>query len=77
MNPDEWMPLNVKEIMKTHGEEMITSITLRRNPVSHLITGAMNAVSLGSFQKKMNRQPYDELFHLAMLVETNDNTKFY
>jgi hypothetical protein len=76
LNPDEWMPLNVKEIMKTHGEEMITSITLRRNPVSHLITGAMNAVSLGSFQKKMNRQPYDELFHLAMLVETNDNTRF-
>ena len=43
------MPLNVKDMMENHGEEIIISITLRRNPVSHLITGAMNAVSLGSF----------------------------
>jgi hypothetical protein len=35
----------------------------------------MNAVSLGSFQKKLDQQPYDELFHLAMLVQTN-NKKF-
>jgi hypothetical protein len=76
LNPDDWIPLNVKDIMKNHGDEIITSITLRRNPVSHLITGAMNAVSLGSFQKKLDRQPYDELFHLAMLVETNINTRF-
>jgi hypothetical protein len=75
LNPDEWMPLDVKELMKNKGDEIITSITLRRNPVSHLITGAMNAVSLGAFQKKLNKQPYDELFHLAMLVTTS-NTKF-
>jgi len=76
LNPDDWIPLNVKEMMKNHGEEIITSITLRRNPVSKLIIGAMNAVSLGSFQKKLDKQPYDELFHLAMLVETNNNTRF-
>lgn len=75
INPDAFMPPSVKDIMNNHGQEIITSITLRRNPVSHLITGAMNAVSLGSFQKKLDQQPYDELFHLAMLVETN-NTRF-
>ena len=75
INPDAFMPPSVKAIMNNHGQEIITSITLRRNPVSHLITGAMNAVSLGSFQKKLDEQPYDELFHLAMLVQT-DKTKF-
>jgi len=75
LQPDKWMPPSVKEIMKNNGEEIITSITLRRNPVSSLITGAMNAVSLGSFKKKLDRQPYDKLFHLAMLVQTS-NTKF-
>jgi len=75
INPDAFMPPSVKDIMNSHGQEIITYITLRRNPVSNLITGAMNAVSLGSFQKKLDQQPYDELFHLAMLVQTN-NTKF-
>jgi len=75
INPDAFMPPSVKDIMNNHGQEIITSITLRRNPVSHLITGAMNAVSLGSFQKKLDQQPYDELFHLAMLVQSA-NTRF-
>ena len=75
INPDAFMPPSVKDIINNHGQEIITSITLRRNPVSHLITGAMNAVSLGSFQKKLDQQPYDELFHLAMLVQTA-NTRF-
>jgi len=75
INPDAFMPPSVKDIMNNHGQEIITSITLRRNPVSKLIIGAMNAVSLGSFQKKLDQQPYDKLFHLAMLVQTN-NTKF-
>jgi len=75
INPDEFMPPSVKDIMNNRGQEIITSITLRRNPVSSLITGAMNAVSLGSFQKNLDKQPYDKLFHLAMLVQTA-NTKF-
>ena len=52
------------------GDEKITGLVLRRNPVSSVITGAMNAVSLGSFAKKMSRQPYDRLFHLSILIET-------
>jgi hypothetical protein len=75
INPDAFMPPSVKDIMNNHGQEIITSITLRRNPVSKIITGAMNAVSLGSFQKKLDQQPYDELFHLAMLVQSA-NTRF-
>jgi hypothetical protein len=76
INPDDFMPPSVKDIMNNYGQEIITSITLRRNPVSKLIIGAMNAVSLGSFKNKLDQQPYDKLFHLAMLVQTNNNTKF-
>jgi hypothetical protein len=75
INPDAFMPPSVKDVMNNRGQEIITSIMLRRNPVSSLITGAMNAVSLGSFQKNLDKQPYDKLFHLAMLVQTA-NTKF-
>ena len=44
INPDAFMHITFKDIMNNHGQEIITSITLRRNPGSHLITGAMNAV---------------------------------
>ena len=75
INPDAFLPPSLKEVMSSKGEQIITSIMLRRNPVSSLITGAMNAVSLGSFKKQMDKQPYDKLFHLAILIQTA-NTKF-
>lgn len=75
INPDAFLPPSLKEVMKSKGDQIITSIMLRRNPVSSLITGAMNAVSLGSFQKNLDKQPYDKLFHLAILIQTA-NTKF-
>ena len=71
VNPDSAYPPNVKQIKDDHGDEVITRLILRRNPVSSLITGLMNAVSLGSFYKKLGRQDYDKLFHLALLVVTD------
>lgn len=70
-NPDSAYPPNVKQIKDDHGDEVITRLILRRNPVSSVITGLMNAVSLGSFYKKLGRQDYDKLFHLALLVVTD------
>ena len=70
-NPDNAYPPNVKQIKDDHGDEVITRLILRRNPVSSVITGLMNAVSLGSFYKKLGRQDYDKLFHLALLVVTD------
>ena len=75
INPDKYLPPSLKRVLKDHGEEVITKLTLRRNPVSSLITGAMNAVSGGTFYDNMKNQPYDKLFHLGLVVST-DNTNF-
>jgi len=75
IDPDKWMPPSVKRVLEDHGTETITSLTLRRNPVSDLITGAMNVVSGGVFNQKLKNQPYDKLFHLGLLVKT-DRTSF-
>jgi len=75
IDPDNWMPPSVKRVLEDHGTEPITSLTLRRNPVSDLITGAMNVVSGGVFNQKLKNQPYDKLFHLGLLVKTS-NTSF-
>jgi len=71
-NPDSAYPPNVKQIKDQHGDEVITRLILRRNPVSSVITDAMNMVSLGSFYKKLGRQDYDKLFHLSLLVVTSN-----
>jgi len=36
----------------------------------------MNVVSLGSFNKKMSRLPFDKLFHLFIVVKTDKNNRF-
>jgi len=70
LDTDQAYPPNVKQIKDEHGDDVITRLILRRNSVSSLITGLMNVVSLGSFYKKLGREPYDKLFHLALLVVT-------
>jgi hypothetical protein len=72
INPNSAYPPNVTQMKNEHGDEVITRLILRRNPVSSVITDAMNLVSLGSFYKKMGREPYDKLFHLGLLVVTSN-----
>lgn len=64
------LPPSVKEYLRKYGDEAISKIVIVRNPVQKLLTGAMNAVSLGSFGKKFGRLPYDDLFHLQLWVTT-------
>ena len=72
INPNSAYPPNVNQMKNEHGNDIITRLILRRNPVSSVITDAMNMVSLGSFYKKMGREPYDKLFHLSLLVVTSN-----
>ena len=71
INPSSAYPPSLTQIKNEFGEEIITGLTVRRNPVSSLITGAMNVASLGSFKKKMGRLPFDKLWHLSLLIETS------
>jgi len=75
INPDAFLPPSLKEVLTKHGLENIRKLTLRRNPVSSLITEAMNVVSGGTFSENMKNQPYDKLFHLGLVVST-DNVSF-
>ena len=70
INPSQAYPPCLTQIKNEMGDEKITGLTLRRNPVSSVITGAMYMVSLGSFSKKMSRLPFDKLFHLSIQIET-------
>ena len=75
-NPGQAYPPELLQLKKDIGEEYVSSIELRRTPVPNAISMAMNVVSLGSFNKKMSRLPYDSLFHLFMVVSTDKSNKF-
>jgi len=70
------LPLSpaVKETLRKHGDEPILKMVASRKPVRKVLNSLMNAVSLGSFNKKFARQPYDDLFHLKLLVTTASGT---
>jgi hypothetical protein len=63
----------VKEILKKYGNEVIKGIVLKRTPVSGLIVGALDAVSLGKFGKRMEKNDLDNLYHLFMDIYTENN----
>lgn len=70
------LPLSpaVKEILRKHGDEPILKMVACRTPVRKVLNGLMNAVSLGSFNKKFSRLPYDDLFHLSLWITTASGT---
>jgi len=62
-----------KEIIDYVGNKPIASIHIVRNPVQKAITELMNITSKGEFNKRFSGKPYDDLFHLKLVMETNDN----
>lgn len=67
-------PPKVRNILKKVGSKFIKSITIKRTPVSSLLTGALSAFSLGKFGKRFNRE-FDELFHLFIDITLEDNSR--
>ena len=63
------LPPKVREILHEYGDKKITSIKVCRSPVSSLLRGALNAVSLGAFTKEFKKKPYDELYHLYLWIK--------
>ena len=55
-----------QQILDTYGDKRILGITLKRTPVSGLLTGALNVFSGGEFGRRQKLKDYDELFHLFM-----------
>lgn len=62
-------PPNIQNIMNKFGDKNIVSITLKRTPVSAMITGALDALSFGKFGKRMEKHNFDDFFHLFMDIK--------
>jgi hypothetical protein len=71
----EVYPPKVRTLIEKFGTSKITSAELRRSPVQSLLTSAMNALTFGKFKKNMSQTPYDQLFHLQIVLTLENGTK--
>lgn len=67
-------PPNVKKILSQYGNGIIKSISIKRTPVSGVLTGALSLFSLGKFGERMEKS-FDELFHLFIEIELQTGTR--
>jgi hypothetical protein len=62
---------SVSNLLKKVGDEIIQTITIMRTPLSNVLTSALNIASFGQFKKRARNLPYDKLFHLFIIIQTN------
>lgn len=67
-HPGDNMPDAVKYMLEKHGQEPVSSIVVVRTPVNSIITTILNVATLGAFKSAVAKYNYDQLFHLAIVV---------
>lgn len=65
-------PVEQQRIINKYGEKIIKNIKIGRTPLPSILTKIINMVSLGAFNKLVDKSPYDDLFHLFCIL-TLDN----
>ena len=66
----------VRGILKTMGDKTIVSAEVVRSPVQSIVQQAINFVSGGEFKKAIADKPYDDIFHLMIVLTLEDGKKF-
>jgi hypothetical protein len=71
---DDYQP-KVRELLDKYGDEIITKMTIVRNPILKIWKQILNVLSFGDFEKQLKKTPYDELYHLRLEIITNKGTR--
>jgi len=61
-------PVEHQRIIDKYGDKKIIHIKIGRTPLPSILTKVLNVVSLGAFNKIIERSPYDDLFHLFCIL---------
>ncbi|CAF4018521.1 unnamed protein product [Rotaria sordida] len=68
------MPLRVRNLLATIGNERILKIQLGRTPVQGLIVKVLNFLSDSKFSEKQLELGYDEIYHNYLLITIQNST---
>lgn len=61
-----------RQILLDYGKKIITAMEVRREPLPLALNVALNVATLGEIAKN---NPYDDLFHLSIVVKLDDATQ--
>lgn len=68
-------PQDQKALLEKYGSNTITNIKLGRTPLPSFINTALNVLTLGAFQKILQKSPYDKLYHLFSIITLDNGVK--
>lgn len=68
-------PPDQKKLLSTYGNNKITHIKIGRSPLPSFINTALNVLTLGAFQKLLQKSPYDKLYHLFSIITLDNGVK--
>lgn len=66
----------VRTLLSKMGDTPITSAEIVRSPVQSVVQQAINFVSGGEFKKAIADKPYDDIFHLMIILTLEDGKKY-
>lgn len=62
------LPPPVRKLLTKIGNETINSIEIVRTPISSFVSGFLNVISLGAFNKSLKENGYDKALHLSLFI---------
>jgi hypothetical protein len=75
-SPSTAEPPKMKQFLADHGDETITKMFVRREPLSTLLNILLSVLSWFEINRKLYNSPYDELYHLSLYIELSNQTRF-
>jgi hypothetical protein len=76
MNNPSRLNQGARNNLEQFGDIEITNMKACRTPVQKLVQVALNVVSLGEFQKRIENADYDDIFHLYLVITLKDGNTF-
>lgn len=67
-------PPAVRNMLKSIGNETITSLKVVRTPLSKYLRFLLNVLTLNAFERALRESPYDSMFHLALFINDKYTT---
>ena len=65
---------SVQSLLKRVGNNKVIEIKIARSPLSKITSFFLNLTSLGEFKKRLNETPYDKMYHLFMIINTESSS---
>lgn len=70
------MPRKSRDFLRKNGNQTITNIMLRREPVMKVIDKLFSFMTFGKWDELKSKYGYDQMFHLSMIITLSDGKQY-